>query len=97
MAKSIDVDFELLQTDINKLNNLKKELKKPEISCKYDMITDSNIGKGDVKDAIFETTTYAKEYYDVALALIENTVKYLNSIKALKDKDAELAKKIGEK
>ena len=97
MAKSIDIDFELLEIDINKLNNLKKELKKPEISYKYDMITNSNIGQGDAKDAIFETTTHAKKYYDVALALIENTVKYLNCIKALQDKDAEIANKIGEK
>lgn len=96
MAQSVEIDFEVLDSNITKLKNLKKKLKKPEISFKYDMITSSNEGKGSALDAIFDTTLHTKEYYDVAMALIENTITYLNSIKEVQNKDVEIAKKIEE-
>ena len=37
MNDTINVDFELLETDIDKLKALKKRLKKPKISVKMDL------------------------------------------------------------
>lgn len=96
MSNSVEIDFALLEDDIAKLKKLKNKLKKPEISMKYDMITNQNAGKGDTFDSIFESTTLTKEYYNVAMALIENTIAYLNSVKEVEQKDNELAKKIQE-
>ena len=94
MSTSIEIDFQLLDEDIKKMKKLKDKLKKPEISCKYDIITNQNIGKGDTSSAIFDSSQLAQDYYRAALALIENTVKYLESIKALEQKDKEIAKGI---
>ncbi len=90
MNDTINVDFELLETDIDKLKALKKRLKKPKISVKMDLVKQG--GKGDVHSNIHSFTSSTVDYYKVVCLLIDNTISYLEGAKiALEDADKTAA------
>lgn len=81
MSNTINVDFNLLDTNIEKMRALKKRLSKPKISAKMDLVKKG--GDGDVHDNIHSFTSTTIDYYKTVLLLVENTVSYLETARTL--------------
>ena len=93
MGQKIEVDFSLLEEDINQLAKLRSKLKKPALSWKLDLVKQFSMGDvtSSAKDLISTTTDY---YMAVAL-LLDNTVKYLKSAQlALQAADQNVAEQM---
>lgn len=93
MSGTINTDFDLLETDIEKLRVLKRKLKKPKISAKMDLVKRS--GKGAVHSHIHSFASTTIDYYKVVSLLLDNTIEYLDKAKkSLKEVDDIAASRI---
>ena len=97
MGQTIDVDFDLLEKNIEKLKKLQKSIKEPKISWKIDLVKKGKDSEGDVASGMVGFECETKEYYKVISLLVSNTIQYLTSVHiSLRNADKSAAQKIKE-
>ena len=93
MGKSINIDYDLLDKNINHMKSLINQLEEPAYD-KLKFWTNDAMGSGSVHKNLYAFTNRTIDYHDSVKKIIKNTRKYLKSVKEIENIDQKIAKAI---